>query len=147
MIKRISCLVFLVMLTGCSSSSNFPIPGVSSSPEIQFDTLYLRGVFNWWEATPAFKFKQGSTGWYVDVELIADGQPYDFRVSNQSWAPGQTCGAKYAGQSVTANNVVYMVCNPGEQNLQFTPNSTGVYRFRLSSASGDELALVVTKQR
>ncbi len=146
-IRRISILFFIALLTGCSSSGQFPLPGASASPEIQFDKLYLRGVFNWWEATPAFKFERGGNrGWFVDVELIADGQPYDFRISNQSWSPGQTCGAKYSGQAVLSNSVVYIECNPGEQNLQFTPSTTGVYRFSISPASGDELGLIITKQ-
>ncbi|GGW96358.1 hypothetical protein [Alteromonas halophila] len=146
MIKRSILLSLFVILSGCSSSTNFPIPGVNDSPDIQFNKLYLRGVFNWWEATSSFNFQQSSTGWYVDVELIADGQPYDFRVSDANWTPAQTCGAKYPGQPVNTDSVIYIVCNPGEKNLQFTPSTTGVYRFTLTPASGDEVALVVSKQ-
>lgn len=140
--------VFLISLSGCSSSGQFSLPGMSDNePEIDFDALYLRGVFNWWEASPAYRFQASDNGWYVDVELIADGQPYDFRLSDADWSPAQTCGAKYPGQTVSVAASVYLVCNPGQQNIQFTPSTTGVYRFTVSPASGNEVILVISRQR
>ncbi|MEW9797863.1 hypothetical protein [Alteromonas sp. CYL-A6] len=148
MFKRVLILTLSVWLTACSSSGQFSVPGLMNDDvDIDFKNLYLRGVFNWWEATPAFQFSESSDGWYVDVELIADGQPYDFRLSDASWTPQQTCGAKYPGQSVSVSSTVFLVCNPGQQNVQFTPSTTGVYRFTVSPASGNEVALQISRQR
>jgi len=83
--------------------------------------------------------------WTVDVELIADGQPYDFRLSDAKWTPSQSCGGKYKGQPVMIGSTVYLVCEQGSENLQFTPSSTGTYRFTVTAASAGEVALVVSK--
>jgi len=147
-VKRyIVTLFFAFLLTGCTSSGGISIPQLpSSTPSIAFDSLYLRGVFNWWEATPAYKFKQGSGSWYVDVELIADGQPYDFKLSDANWSPSQSCGAKYKGQPVMIEATVYLICQQNADNLQFTPSSTGIYRFSISAASAGEVTLIITKR-
>ena len=143
-----SLIAFMVIvLSGCSSNSIVnQIPGINTAPEIKFQNQFLRGVFNWWEASPAYQLKRGSDGWYVDVELIADGQPYDFKLSDKVWTPSQTCGAKYQGQTVTTDTTVYMICGSDAENLQFTPQQTGVYRFTFASASSSEVRLEVTRQ-
>lgn len=134
----------LITLSGCSSTSVVDIPGITSGPELKFENMYLRGVFNWWEATAAYQLKQNKQGWFVDVELIADGQPYDFRLSDGFWTPDQTCGARYRGQIVLIQTTMYMVCGTESENLQFTPEKTGVYRFTFNPASGGEVMLTVT---
>lgn len=112
--------------------------------------MYLRGVFNWWEADPSYKFTRkgvdnNEAAWSVDVELIADGQPYDFRLSDANWTPSQSCGGKYKGQPVMLGTTVYLACEQGSENLQFTPSSTGMYRFVIRRAGSKEVALKVTK--
>lgn len=131
-------------LSGCSSTSMVKLPGIMDAPEIKFENLYLRGVFNWWEANPSYMLKDGSQGWYVDVDLIADGQPYDFRLSDGFWTPEQTCGARYRGQTVGLQSTIYLVCGTESENLQFTPDKTGQYRFTFNPASGGEVMLTVT---
>ena len=144
MIKKFAFLFFVVVLSGCSSRSVVSLPGLMDPPEIKFENLYLRGVFNWWEANAKYQLKDGPQGWYVDVDLIADGQPYDFRLSDGFWTPEQTCGARYRGQVVLKQEPLYMVCGTESENLQFTPQKTGVYRFTFTPASGGEVMLLVT---
>lgn len=144
MIKKFAFLLFVISLSGCSSRSVVPLPGLMDPPQIQFENLYLRGVFNWWEANANYQLNDGPQGWYVDVDLIADGQPYDFRLSDGFWTPEQTCGARYRGQVVLKQEPLYMVCGTESENLQFTPQKTAVYRFTFTPASGGEVMLVVT---
>ena len=92
--KRWLLLSPLMILSACSQTSQYPI-FTPQKPEIVFSDWYLRGVFNWWEAQPRYQLNASAKGWYVDVELIADQQPYDFKFSNASWTTGQTCGASY----------------------------------------------------
>ncbi|WP_245953191.1 hypothetical protein [Alteromonas aestuariivivens] len=143
--KSIPVIATLVMLSACSSQPLSSIPGLGSGPDINFDNQYLRGVFNWWEASPAYRLSAGSNGWYVDVELIADGQPYDFKLSDSLWTPNNTCGARYNGQSPLLQTPLYLICGSDAQNLQFTPSTTGVYRFVFNPASGGEVQLVISK--
>lgn len=149
--KLLSVLLCCLSLSACSSKGGFSIPELpSSSPAIEFENMYLRGVFNWWEADPSYKFtrkgvENNEAAWSVDVELIADGQPYDFRLSDAKWTPSQSCGGKYKGQPVMLGTTVYLACEQGSENLQFTPSSTGMYRFTIHSAGANEVALKVTK--
>ncbi|WP_232366358.1 hypothetical protein [Salinimonas sediminis] len=146
MLKKLLPLCFAVLMAGCSSSSVVnQLPGMNSSPSIEFSKLYLRGVFNWWEASAPYRLNEGDEGWYTDIELIADGQPYDFKVSDKVWTPAQTCGAKYQGQHVVALDTVFLVCGSDAQNLQFTPTTTDTYRFTFASASGNEIRLTITR--
>jgi len=143
-IKKFAFLLFVALLSGCSSRSVVSLPGLMDPPEIKFEDLYLRGVFNWWEANAKYQLTDGPQGWYVDVDLIADGQPYDFRLSDGFWTPDQTCGARYRGQVVLNQEPLYMVCGTDSENLQFTPQKTGLYRFTFTPASGGEVMLLVT---
>ena len=144
--KLLTIASMCITLSACSSSGSLKIPEIAPDvPRIQFENMFLRGVFNWWEADPSYKFKRSNSGWTVDVELIADGQPYDFRLSDAKWTPSQSCGGKYKGQPVMLGSTVYLVCEQGSENLQFTPSSTGTYRFTVTAASAGEVALVVSK--
>ena len=42
-------------------------------------------------------------------------------------------------------STAYLVCEQGSENLQFTPSTTGTYRFTVNPASAGEVALVVSK--
>ncbi|MCU7553623.1 hypothetical protein OCL06_03290 [Alteromonas sp. ASW11-19] len=146
MFKKIALLSMMLTLSACSSTGSISVPGMSSEPDIAFSELYLRGVFNWWEASPDYQFTQGNGGWQVDVELIADGQPYDFKVSDENWSPAQSCGGKYKGQPVSLNSTSYLVCAGDSETLQFTPTETGTYRFTIMAASGNEIRLLITRR-
>ena len=126
MLKKAIFLFSLLTLSACSSTGSINVPGISSPPEITFSNLYLRGVFNWWEANAPYKFTEGNGGWQVDVELIADGQPYDFKVSDANWTPSQSCGGKYKGQPVTVNTtscLLYTSPSPRDGLLSRMPSS------------------------
>ncbi|GEA09650.1 hypothetical protein [Alteromonas sp. KUL49] len=146
MSKYIVALIFSVLITGCTSSSS--LSGRSSATPVNFSTLYLRGVFNWWEALPAYKFTPlDDSQWTVDVELIADGQPYDFRLSDENWTPSQSCGAVIKSQPVILGTQSVLTCKQSSQNLQFTPTVTGFYRFQISQPKSGEVLLTVSRIR
>lgn len=147
---RISSLVTAAaILAGCATAPSSQSPHSSSSarPAINliYDKMYIRGVFNWWEARADGKLRKGAQGYYVDVELIADEHPYDFKFADENYTPGQSCGAKYQGQPLQLNAPFYMICGADVENIKFTPNSTGTYRFVLNKASKNEIQLYVTK--
>lgn len=145
MLKKAIVVFALTLLSGCSSNSVInSLPGSNAASDINFDDMYLRGVFNWWEATPAYRLNEGRTNWYVDVELIADGQPYDFKLADKLWTASQTCGGKYKGQPATLNQTTYLVCGSDAENIQFVPSTTDTYRFSFARASGDEIRLDIT---
>ncbi len=138
-----SCLV----LSACSSQGfRSVLPIEAPYPKIEFENLYLKGIFNWWEARETHRFVKGNTGWYVELELIADGQPYDFKISDFNWTPDQTCGATYANQQVVANSTTYALCAEDKGNLTFTPEKTGIYRFSIFDAQEQQIGLTISKR-
>lgn len=144
--KLLFILVTSALLSACSSRGGVSIPQLpSSQPKIAVQDLYLRGVFNWWEATPAYRFKQDGSSWHVNVELIADGQPYDFKLADSQWTPSQSCGGKYKGQPVMVNTEVFLTCEQSSETLQFTPSNTGTYRFSITDIGSDEVAIKITR--
>lgn len=142
--KRWLTLPLLTVLTSaCTQTGQFPVYQ-EKQPEIVFSEWYLRGVFNWWEAKPGYKLKRGNNGWYVDVELIADDQPYDFKFSNASWATGQTCGASYKGLTIGLRQSMSLTCGAVSQNMRFTPPQTATYRFTVKGSPNTSLMLSIT---
>lgn len=142
--KRWLLLSPLMILSACSQTSQYPI-FTPQKPEIVFSDWYLRGVFNWWEAQPRYQLSASAKGWYVDVELIADQQPYDFKFSNATWTTEQTCGSSYKGYAVAVNEEVILTCGEYAENLQFTPGKTGTYRFAVEGQRSSGIALTVSK--
>ena len=115
--KSLLAVTATLLLSACTSSGKIALPELpSSSPRIAVEDLYLRGVFNWWEATPAYRFKQDGVNWHVNVELIADGQPYDFKLSDSQWTPSQSCGGKY-------NCLLYTSPSPRDRTRSRMPSS------------------------
>ncbi len=145
MTLRILGILVILTLSGCASQPGTQQPALGSNESINFDELYIRGVFNWWEAKQSHqlnaKWDQGT----VDVNLIADGQPYDFKFSDQYWTPSQTCGGSYTGQLVSTQSTLYLTCGADAKNLQFTPSDDGTYRFILTDADNGETRLDVVK--
>jgi hypothetical protein len=127
---RICIVSFAVLLTGCAVPSSSEL--FSSEPEKDYSDVYLRGVFNWWEATEAFKFEPVDASTYsVEVELIADGQPYDFKVANSDWSPAYNCGLATQSTPLSLNTEVELYCFSDSLNLQFIPSETAIYLFEL----------------
>lgn len=128
-IKRILGLAAsLLCLSSCSNTSN-----VFTTAEIaQWDQLYLRGVFTWWEAEEQYRVNKVEDKLYrVAVELVADGQPYDFKFADQHWTPGLRCGYanKQQDEVLTLGEKVKANCDTQVNNFKFTPNTTGEFHF------------------
>lgn len=119
-------LVTWGMLSGCATNV---IPTFSSSPD--YSTLYLRGVFTWWEADEKYKLIEVSDNIYAtQIDLIADSQPYDFKFADADWSPDLNCG--YADeQNVKLNQRVKADCNTTDRNFKFTPSKTGLFEFSI----------------
>jgi hypothetical protein len=136
-----------VLLTGCAVPSTSEL--FSSAPEKDYSNLYLRGVFNWWEATEPFKFEPVNEDILaVQIELIADGQPYDFKVADATWSPAYNCGLGLQSMSLTLDQSVELYCFNDSLNLQFTPFETAVYRFELDISNNQypELTILTVTQ-
>lgn len=133
----------VMLLTGCAVPSTSDI--FSSKPEKNYNNIYLRGVFNWWEATEAFKFiALDEDTLIVDIELIADGQPYDFKVADDTWSPSFNCGLATQGLALRMGEERELYCYSDSLNLQFIPPETATYRFRLDVSNNQYPQLQVT---
>lgn len=101
--------------------------------EKSYDGLYLRGVFSWWEADEKYKLIETSSQSYsTTIELIADGQPYDFKFADANWTPGMNCGyASASEQIIQEGQIIRSNCDSTDENFRFTPNETGVFEFTI----------------
>lgn len=122
----ISVTMLTSLLSSCVTNIND-----SFIKEKIYDGLYLRGVFSWWEADEKYKLIELSDNVYsTTIELIADGQPYDFKFADSNWTPGLNCG--YANESEKVMIVGHSVnsnCEAADDNFQFTPTETGTFQF------------------
>lgn len=83
--KLTAMLIGLQVLAGCASSGSSDF--FSQAEQKDYSSMYLRGVFNWWEVNETFKLLPNSDDSYAaTIELIADGQPYDFKVADNNWS-------------------------------------------------------------
>jgi hypothetical protein len=123
-------LASVIGLSGCAVPSASDI--FSSAPQKDYSNMYLRGVFNWWEANEQFKFAPISEDLFVvEIELIADGQPYDFKVADDTWSPAYNCGLALSADALSMNDPIELYCYTDSLNLQFIPSETAIYRFEL----------------
>lgn len=124
----ISVAIFTSLFSGCATNVID-----SFIQEKNYDGLYLRGVFSWWEADEKYKLIELSDNVYsTSIELIADGQPYDFKFADINWTPGLNCG--YASESDKVINVgdsVKSNCVTTDENFRFTPTETGTFQFTI----------------
>jgi hypothetical protein len=102
--------------------------------EHNYEGLYLRGVFSWWEADEKYKLIELSDQVYsTTIELIADGQPYDFKFADSNWTPGMNCG--YANETdmvIVVGVPVRSNCESTDENFRFTPIETGTFEFTIN---------------
>lgn len=137
-------LLLTAFLSGCTTTHKI-IDIVSDTPA--YENLYLRGSFTWWEADPQFKVQEHAVKQYsVAVDLVADGQPYEFKFADESWSPGLSCGYKNKSQDevLTLERVVEANCDTPVDNFKFTPPASGKYLFIIdfSGWSGPEVKVV-----
>lgn len=140
---RSLCLPLLTAMLLAACSVN---PRVAPVPENE--ELYLRGVFSWWEADEQFRMRQSQPGVYLtEVELIADGQPYDFRVADRAWSKGRNCGyAHKKDESIRLGIAVQANCHGENNNFKFTPKRTAVYQFTVTFNQANEVWLKVEEK-
>lgn len=127
--KRFVCTAILAsLLSGCATNVID-----SFIKEQNYDNLYLRGVFSWWEADEKYKLVEISSQVYsTTIELIADGQPYDFKFADANWTPGTNCGyAKKSDQLIIVDHPVRSNCETTDENFKFTPTETGKFQFTI----------------
>jgi hypothetical protein len=107
--------------------------------EQSHDGLYLRGVFSWWEADEKYKLVELSDQVFATtIELIADGQPYDFKFADSSWTPGMNCGYAHKSDKIIVVGVsVRSNCESTDENFRFTPNETGTFQFMIDFSGFD----------
>jgi hypothetical protein len=124
----VSITILVSLLSGCATNV---IDGFIK--EHSYDGLYLRGVFSWWEADEKYKLVERSNQVYsTSIELIADGQPYDFKFADANWTPGMNCG--YASKSdkvIVVGDSVKSNCETTDENFRFTPTETGTFQFAI----------------
>ena len=128
------------LITGCSTTFIDEI-----MPEANYDEMYLRGVFTWWEADENYRLQaEGGKVFSSSAKLIADGQPYDFKFADENYTPGTSCGSPLGIQNmdITLDATVIADCDNPQGNFKFTPEVTGTYRFTLDVT--DKLAPRVT---
>lgn len=142
--KSFSSFALIALLSGCAN-----LPSIDESeiaPEKNYSNMYLRGIFNWWEVRENFKLRPTKEDEYsVTIELIADGQPYDFKVADDSWSMPLNCGNGYGAAPIELNKKRELVCANDSLNLQFTPSATGAYTFTLNVSDNLRPYLVVTQ--
>ena len=124
----ISIVVLASLFSGCATNV---IDGFSK--EQNYDGLYLRGVFSWWEADEKYKLVELSSQVYsTSIELIADGQPYDFKFADANWTPGMNCGYAFESDKIiVVGNPVKSNCESTDENFRFTPTETGTFLFTI----------------
>lgn len=134
----------LVGLSACSTRSAKDF--ISFEPDKNYHDMYLRGVFNWWEATEQFKFARLSPTLYsITIELIADGQPYDFKIADASWSPEFNCGFEYLPDQIQLYDTVELICEQTSQNMQFVPSETGLFTFEFDVSDNSEPELTISR--
>ncbi|BDX04484.1 hypothetical protein [Planctobacterium marinum] len=127
-----STLLITATLAGCSSTKTF-VDGLDNDKP-SYGELYLRGSFTWWEADDAYKVVQFEENIYrVVVELVADGQPYDFKFADKAWSEGLSCGYKNkdSDEYLKLNKTVSANCNTPVDNFVFVPKESGKYIFQI----------------
>ena len=144
--KKLSLAGFFVggifALGGCSSTSGLDL--ISFEEPRDFQEMYLRGTISWWEATEQFKFERINAEVYqLTIELIADGQPYDFRVSDALWSPRLSCGFEYEAQTIDLYEEIELTCEGTSQNIQFVPAETGLFTFTFDVSDNSEPELLI----
>lgn len=124
----ISIAILSSLLNGCATNVID-----SFIKEQNYDGLYLRGVFSWWEADEKYKLIELTDKVYsTSIELIADGQPYDFKFADSNWTPGMNCGfARESDKVLVVGDSVRSNCESTDENFRFTPTETGTFQFTI----------------
>ena len=146
--RVLSAFLLALVLSACSTSPGRPqVTQSALKADLDVDNMYVRGVFNWWGASEAFRFSPSSQDnlWTMQAELIADGQAYDFKLSDKNWSPTQNCGSIEANTTVIGlNQSAGLYCAADASNFQFTPQRDGVYLFEITRPSAGFYFLTIS---
>lgn len=137
-LSAITCLT----MAGCSTTF------VDQILEKDYESFYLRGVFTWWEADENYRIEHVQGKLYkASVKLIADGQPYDFKFSDESYAPGYDCGSSKGtgGKVLSEGQKAIATCEEPGGNFQFTPDETAEYDFFIDFANEEMPTVYIQK--
>ncbi|MAM86421.1 MAG: hypothetical protein CME36_03815 [unclassified Hahellaceae] len=140
--------VFLVTITlllaGCATSGG-EATNKSGKPDLS-QTLYLRGMFTWWDADDAYKVQRvGEDLYKATAKLEADGQPYEFKFADASWSPGTNCGfLNPEDKEVELGRKLMANCSSKFENFYFIPEETAEYEFYFDD-SGETPVVYVQK--
>lgn len=131
MLKKItiSLLLSAGLVSGCSTTF---IDQLIPEDEFDYEEMYVRGVFTWWEADENYRLKRvGENLFAATAKLIADGQPYDFKFADRNWTPGLSCGSIENNENVDLELTTKVLadCDNPQGNFKFTPDETGTYSF------------------
>ena len=140
------CMISAVLcLSGCANNGVFSQPQVESLSD--YSNVYLIGTFNWFEAVETFRFVPKGNNLYVaSAQLIADGQPYDFKVSDPKWSESTNCGRFLSEQVIEINEKVTLYCAADSGTIKFTPPTTAVFTFSLDVSINKTPKLIITQR-
>jgi uncharacterized protein YceK len=141
--KKILLFIMLsAFLSGCSTTF------VEQILEKDYQSFYLRGVFTWWEADENYRIQLVEGKLYKStVKLIADGQPYDFKFADKTYAPGYDCGSPKgtSGKVLITGKKARSDCETPGGNFQFTPDETGSYDFFIDFTEEESPTVYIQK--
>lgn len=145
--SKLSFLLVVAALVSACSSSVSTHSLVEQVEGKDFSNMYLRGNFTWFEVDENYKLLATSSNTYeVTINLIADGQPYDFKVADPHWSMRLNCGTGFEMAALELDVTYDLVCAADSLNLQFKPSETADYIFTLDASDQDIPTLTVTRK-
>ena len=145
MFRKLSGVATLLLLSACTTTTT---DIKQQSESFDYSTLFLRGSFSWWEADDKYKvISHGDSVYKVTVELVADGQPYDFKFADKDWTIGLSCGYKNQSddENIQLNKSVSVNCHTPVNNFIFKPIVSGKYLFSIDFSNKNSPTLIVNK--
>ena len=142
---KLTLLSGLFFVGGCSTTF---IDDLIPETEVNYQEMYVRGVFTWWEADENYRLVQVNDKVFAaNAKLIADGQPYDFKFADANWTPGTSCGSAEGNASVALGleDKVLADCQNPQGNFKFTPDETGTYGFVIDFSDPSQPAVYVKR--
>lgn len=142
----------VMLMSGCqttpqqaptsTSAATAPAPAAAKSFH---NKLYLRGVFTWWDAEEGYRVKRVDDERYMSqAELIADGQPYEFKFADAAWSDDANCGYKNKDQqNIKLDQATPANCSSSAlENFKFTPTENGIYNFYIDFSDDTPMVTV-----
>lgn len=133
---RFCFVTALFVMASCSTAPSLSNKGkgiLNAGNNIDGSLLYLRGEFSWWDAEDDFNLSESASKVFsTKVDLVADGQPYKFKIADFHWSTGTNCGAD-SDINFELNTVYSLNCDT-QSSLNpfiFKPIRSGTFKFTL----------------